>query len=77
MLIVFAKSNKTFLTIIFNILLGRNFANLFVVIQAFALVFKAADLYLMLSKNVRSDFPASCNGLTSLIKKSLSFWICL
>ena len=49
---------------------GRNFANLSVVIHAPPLVFKAIDLYLMLSKKVKSSELALCSGLILFILKS-------
>ena len=64
-----ANSNKTFLTIIFSIFFGINSESLSVVIQAEAFVLIAKDLYLILSKKVKSFFCANCNDLISLTVK--------
>ena len=63
LLIVFANSYKTFLTIIPCVDFGRYLFKWSVVIQALPLVFSAWDLYLIESKNVKSFFLAKFNGL--------------
>ena len=66
---ILASSKRTFLTINFWVVLGKNCSSSLVVIQAPAFVMIAEFLYLIESKKLRSFSLAFSRGFISLILK--------